>query len=243
VGIVTTDVENNADGSKGHLAPIKGLKNVHFISPDMPNAADLFNATIQRTEIGSGNEQPMEALVRAIDKRNSDNKGFFRDGADVAFVILSDEDENSDGKDKKATKPEDVLKHFNKAWGTTKRLMSFGVVIQTGDTACLALERAEVSDRKSAYYGTFVTKLAALTKGHTASICSDDYSAALAAISQDVSHLVNSFDLHQVPLPGSVNVTLSTGGTWPFTLDGKRVTFTLAPPRGSTINITYLVGP
>ena len=52
------------------------------------------------------NEEPMKSLVKAVYERNDANAGFLRDGADLAVVVVSDEDERSNGKSRKATKPE-----------------------------------------------------------------------------------------------------------------------------------------
>jgi hypothetical protein len=57
--------------------------------PDELSCIALLGAT------GCGFEAPLEAMKRALDGSNPENAGFLRDGADLAVIILTDEDDCS----------------------------------------------------------------------------------------------------------------------------------------------------
>ena len=57
--------------------------------------ADAFSCTAQLGSTGCGFEAPLEAIKRALDGSRPENAGFIRDGAYLAVVILTDEDDCS----------------------------------------------------------------------------------------------------------------------------------------------------
>jgi DNA-binding NtrC family response regulator len=57
------------------------------------NAEDLFVGNIQRKDRGaSSRDEPLKASIMAMEKSRTDNLGFFRENANLAIVIMSDED-------------------------------------------------------------------------------------------------------------------------------------------------------
>ena len=57
--------------------------------------ADAVACTAQLGDDGCGFESPLEAMKRALDGSHAENAGFLRDDADLAVIILTDEDDCS----------------------------------------------------------------------------------------------------------------------------------------------------
>ena len=176
----------------------------------------------------------------ALDQRFSENAGVFRDGVDLAIVVLSDEDEMSDAPIS-ATRATEVVDRFHSYFGTSKNLRAFGIVIQTGDQKCLKDQLKQTSGSNGAHFGTRVEDLAKATGGSTNSICDADYSKSLADISKSVRHLVGTFALANAPKAGSAKVTLSPAPAKPITwkIEGQNLVFDTPPKAGTRVEIIY----
>jgi hypothetical protein len=250
IAVTTTDIDsvNSKTNLGGRVVDWTGATS-KLLTPLTPKASDVFKNTIKRSEtIGcanrgdcpSGNEQPLQATILAMRQRMTDNSGIFRDNVDLALIILSDEDEMSNGPSN-ATKPQDVVDAFKTEFGETKRLRAFGIVIKSGDEKCLKEQVAQTSGGNGGYYGTHVETLAAMTGGVVNSICDSDYSKSLAEISRSVRKLVGTFELSNAPK--SVQVKLTPAPPIPilYKLEGKNLIFSTPPPAGTKIDVSYLV--
>lgn len=157
IGITTTDLSMGRHSTNGNLLRLTGADNgtwtpPRILLPTMSNQERIFADTVQRPEtVGcaggsdcpSTNEEPLGAMLALFAKRNrSENAGFIRSNADLAVVVISDEDERSQGG-RRATKPADVINEFNRLWPTGKRLGVYGIVIPPGDEACLTNSAAQ----------------------------------------------------------------------------------------------------
>lgn len=249
IAMTTTDLQTAKWNQNGRIMEWTGTKS-KVLTPQTPNAEGAFRSTIKRNEtIGcrqraggadcpSGNEEPLRATLLAIDQRASANKDLFRTGVDFVVVVLSDEDELSNGP-VTATKPIEVTEGFEAAFGISKRLAVHGIVIKPGDTVCKAEQDKQIKEGSGAFYATHVSELAALTNGSTSSICDADYAKNLSAISDQVRKLVSSFDLQREPATGSVEVVLTPNDTIAFSVEGKRVIFARPPTAGTRVEISY----
>ncbi|RYZ77447.1 MAG: hypothetical protein EOP05_01800 [Proteobacteria bacterium] len=248
ITMTTTDI-GSADAKlnlSGRVVNWSGTPS-KFLTSKTSSANSVFKNTIRREEtIGcvkrgdcpSGDEQPLRAAMLAMDQRLTTNAGVFRDNTDLAIIVLSDEDELSDGGPM-ATKPKEVIERFRAHFGNSKGLAVYGIVIQPGDEACRKNQLKQTKGGNGAYFGTHVTELAALTGGSTVSICEADYSKSLADISSSVRRLVGTFELNQTPVAGSVEVVLTPAQKIPFKVVGKKVIFDTPPPAGTRVEISY----
>ena len=142
IGVTTTDVSMGNYGIQGSLLPLEGA-NGYILTPRTADYEQVFLDTITREETlncaaemdcPSSDEQALSAIMMAIDKRDTDNAGFFRPNADLAVIILTDEDEKSNGPDD-ATQPFEVQEHLaTHLPGKTAPV--FGIISQVGDTTC-----------------------------------------------------------------------------------------------------------
>jgi hypothetical protein len=238
IGITTTDVSNGMYGLKGSLIPFTG-SNSYILTNRVQGFEQKFKDTVVRNETidceavcPSSNEQPIKAAMQAIDKRNTDNRGFFRPDASLAIVMMSDEDEMSDGSTF-ATTPKNFIDHVAAGFNQAKRTTVFGIVIRPGDTACYDAQDTRV------YYGSFVAELTQMTGGVLGSICDDDYSKNLTNIGERVQELANEVVLSKAPKQGSVSIqfTPTLDATW--NLSGRKVIFSRTIPEGTKIDVSY----
>jgi hypothetical protein len=254
IGITTTDLSGPAPfgsgwATDGRLVTFKGSK-TNILTPTTPNADDLFLKTIKRDETvncgnrttfpycPTSNEQPLKAMIMAIDERFKANAGFFRDGADLAIVVLSDEDEMSDGTSSAATTVREVTDTFKAVFADRKRVMVHGIIIKPGDSKCLAAQRKASG---IGYFGQHVSDLAIATGGRTYTICDTDYGKNLASISKDVRKLASSFLLANDPAdPSKVEVTTTPISSIPWHVEGRLIVFDSPPPEGTRIDVRYL---
>lgn len=242
IGITTTDISSGPWGIKGSLVSLKNTNNLHYFNAGTPNYAQVFADNVVRDELlncqdpncPSGDERPMQAFVNAIAKRNSDNAGFFRSGADVAVVILSDEDEGSDGTG--AIQPSAVISSFTSAFGSTKTLTAFGIVVKPGDTACYG----NLSSSGSTYANTIAAFVQA-TGGVLGSICDSDYGQTLESIGDKVRQSVSTITLRMMPNPNTIQLKIVPfDPTLSWTIDGQSLHFNHAPKEGTKIDVLYL---
>lgn len=244
IGVTTTDCSTGPYGICGSLLPLTGSAG-KVLSSGTSNYESVFLNTVYRPEtVGcqlrgdcpSSNEQALVASMTAMDKRASDNAGFFRNDSDLAIVVLSDEDEKSNGP-ATATQAVTAQNHFKQIWPSGKKLSVYGIIIQPNDQTCLDTQVTEGGG--FAFYGTIVDQWSKLTGGITGSICDADYSSNLQNIGRQVRNISDSVELAKTPIAGSVNVvfTPSQGITW--TVQGNRVLFSSAPSVGTRIEVFY----
>lgn len=242
MAMTTTDVSAGPHGIKGDLVNFKGTSS-NILTKNTPNFAGIFSGTVVRDELQgcdditvpcpSPDERPLEALVMAMQKKDSSNSGFFRSGADLAVVILSDEDEGSNGLN--AIAPLAVLNTFQNIFGTAKSFSAYGIVIRPGDFPCYNSQVANAGK-----YANIITAFTVLTRGVTGSICANDYGPTLASIGNRVREMVKSISLKYVPDPATVKITFSPADpslTW--TIEGNTVIFNKVPARGTKMEVTY----
>lgn len=248
IGITTTDLsgpKGSGWATDGRLVTFTG-STINILTPTTPDAEKLFLNTIQRAEtVGctakktcpSANEQPLRAIIEAINLRHTDNVGFFRDGVDLAVVILSDEDEMSDGLSRNATHAADVTTAFKAAFSDTKKFMSHAIIIKPKDKKCLD---AQIKASGVGYYGNLINSLSTVTGGRSYSICDTDYGKHMSSISQDVLKLVSSFEIGFEVKPGTTpTVTLWPNAAINWRIEGKLLIFDTPPPAGTRVEIRY----
>ena len=230
IGITTTDVSNR--GLQGELSYFDGT-DLKVITTQTPDAEELFRQTVQREEVGASTEQPLAAAIAAMEKRNNENQGFFRDNADLAIIVLSDEDESSRwGRD--ATTPRNVLSTFKNIW-PHKSLKFYGIIVEPKDRSCLS----EQSRDSSAAVGESVSDLAHLTGGLTASICLESYGDSLKSIGTSINNFFKNYTLSQTPKEGTLSIQMMPEYNISWTVSGNVITFDEFIPENTYIRFVY----
>lgn len=226
----------------------------YIVKKSEPFAEDWFYRTISRDPSDNGCEsqpycmnrpsEPLRALKEAINKRSTPtNKGFFRDSSKLVVVIVSDTDEREKGsEDEKSTTAADVQKHFNSVLGKKMDgMVALSVIIKPGDAKCLARHQNILDLGFGGRYGVALDQFAQLTGGMSASVCDSDLGPALAKLSETVRQQLESITLKEVPLAGSLKITFTPQVNISWSLQGKTVVFNKAVPKGTRIDVRYLV--
>jgi hypothetical protein len=244
VGVTTTDCSAGPYGICGSLVPIAGVGGT-LLTPSIANFQQAFNDTIVRPEtVGciargdcpSGISEPLKAAMSAFDKRNTSNAGFFRAGASLAVIMLTNADEKNDGTGS-PTSAQAVVNRFRSIWGNSKDMKAYAVDVIPGDTACL--NSASAASSGQVFYGKGPSALATLTGGLSESICAADFSPLLAQIGDDLQTVPNVITLAHTPKAGTLEVSLTPDPGISFTSVGNVVVFARALPADTAITITY----
>lgn len=220
IGITTTDPNNIALGD-GRLIPIKNGNGRYIIdsTQDITTAQNQLSQTLQRSETGSGYEQGIRAVYRAVERYNANEntmRSFMRDGAQLAVVLISDEDE-SDNTIK--NDPQNLLKLISSSWSNQKRFSFHSIITRPGDTVC-----------RSTYgysYGERYKIMTDLTGGILGNVCEMDYASQVTGIAEGVRNLLKTLTLQCSPLT-SFPITIKKDGVAinpTYTIEGVNLKF------------------
>lgn len=235
-------------GDQGTNPLYGNLLDVNILRPTTPNVSTLFGNIVQRNgEQGSGDERGIYAANLTIDNRNTTTSGFFRDGADLAIIVVSDEDERSVGDRATATNtdqrrrleeydlPETLIKKVNDTWMGSKSLLINSIVI-TGEPGC-----GKTTD---ANYGSVYVKASKLTNGVIG--CSTDdgagaYTKMITNIGSAIQKLNLNITLNHTPISEPVVTWTPAGNAVPITWKPGTNTLVMSsyPLSGTQIKISY----
>ena len=233
IAITTTDPDSTHTSNKikyygdGDLIPLVGPaagKMWIDSSMDMTVAQQSLSQTLQRPETGSGVEQGIRAAYRFVEKATTLVNGapaipFFRDGANFATLIISDEDESAN-----TTKndPANLLKLISSTFNNQKAFSWHSIITKPGDLNC--------ARTYGATYGERYKTLSDLTGGIIGSVCEADYAAQVSGIATEIRNLVKNITLTCAPL-STVQIKVTKDGTpytVPYVVEGLNMKFSTA---------------
>ena len=221
LAVTTTDLSSRdgLNGAKGGFVDIVGLSTHRkVLFPADENVETLFMETIKSCGTGgSSHEEPLGAIVKAMDLRDSWNKGFFREDGHLAVIILTDEDESG------STTGADVMKHFDSHFQGRKNISVHAIIEGDGTESQVAA-------------------LARDTHGVVGDINESNYANILSEISQRVSQQAHSLPLHYTTsfIEDSVKVTTIPEQEVQWSLVGDYVVINNMLLPGTVINIDYI---
>lgn len=247
IGIISTDVQNDAPVKDGRLVELKTLPGQFILNSMMlqSTAQNVFGQTVQLGSNGSYNEQGFKAAIRAIDRAfdmtkpvNAPNAALFRPDAALAMVVVSD------AQDTSGTRPEDLLNSVSQRWGGNKPFVFHSIVVPQSPSPLPAgyVDPCKNYREAASQDGREYHRLSDLTGGVKGTVCSENFSSQLADMGKVTADLVNSVTLNCNPVDynndgkvdeADVSVTTSTGTPITgFTLMGTKLTFVNALPIG-----------
>ncbi len=234
VGVITTDLRNQEQA--GRL-----LGDVPFITPQTPDAADVFADNVTVGTNGSGLEMGLEAVALALSEPlvSTYNAGFLRDAASLSVVVFSDEDDMSPGS------VDDYLNFLAALKGDRAyrdhALMNVSAVVGDVPYGCEASDGTGVAGA-----GTRYTYAAQSTNGVTASICSDDFTPIVESLGLDLSGLRDEFPLTRCARADTLEVVVEgrleqQGVAYSYRPDRRSILFEPGwiPGPEETIRISY----
>src|SRR5690606_21037438 len=93
IGVVSTNMDTGATAHQGRLRSIGGAR---WIEPATPDPVEVFRQMALMGTDSHYNEKGREAAYLALAlRRDTDNLGFYREDANLAIVVISDEDDYS----------------------------------------------------------------------------------------------------------------------------------------------------
>jgi hypothetical protein len=222
VAITTTDPRPTATGGDGQFVTLTGGNPGEWILDSRMNektAQDRLSQTLQRKETGSGTEQGIRAVYRVVERwQANDNKArtLVRDGAQLAAVLISDEDESANTV---KNDPHELMKLVNQAFGGQKRFNFHSIVTKSGDRKC--------QTTYGATFGLRYEALSNLTGGLIGSVCEMDYAAQVQGIAERVRNLLKTLTLECAPVAGRPVVVYRDGVVYPgaFKNEGLNLLF------------------
>ncbi len=204
LGVVTTDIsDDNPDA--GLL-----LGEPKVLTRETAGYTQLFKERVQVGITGSGMEQGLEASHMALSEpRVSDaNDGFMRDGAMLALIYVSDE---NDCSDRGALPSEDYcylpayeddlvpvseyVDSFREIKKDPELVISFSIVGPLDTSAC-----------EDTLPGVRYTEMADSLGGTSGSICSEDFAGIMDNLGLSVSGIRDAFPLTYAPVQNTIEV-------------------------------------
>ncbi len=227
LGVITTDVDDPEQ--RGRLQGDPAV-----LGPDTPELAEAFVANAAVGTQGSKYEQGFEALELAMTEAAEVNEGFFREGAILEVVVVSDEDDHGQA---------DVVSVMGDLTGLVPDPDRFRLHAIVGDEpyGCLTAE-------SSAEAGSRYLAAARLSEGFDGSICLDDWTPLLEEIGLAVLGMQDTFVLSKEPDLDSLEVTVDdvliprrAADGWSYDIGQNAIVFDrYAVPRpGMAIKATY----
>lgn len=230
ISVTTTDPSNSVYGD-GRLVQMKGLSNTYILNSSMDDATarSILGNTLQRSETGSGSEQGILATYRALERgvlAPGVHRDFIRDGAQLAVVEISDEDESANGT---KNDPANLIKFIQNSYSGQKAFSFHSIITRPGDQKCL--------DGEGATFAYRLEQMAKLTGGMIGDVCALDYADQMKGVADGVRKTLKSLTLSCEPVVDGIRsiLVLKDGQAFlaPYTRSGVNITFTDMLPAGN----------
>jgi hypothetical protein len=226
IGVTSTDLDRNTNGSNGTLHSVAG---VDYIDSLTPSPELVFASMVRMGTSGSATEQGLGAAYTALEVNGDTvNAGFLRDDSALSIVVVSDEQDHT------ASALITVPEFTNWLGGLAPDRPSVGfdaIVTQTGGDA-----------------GTVYMDVAASVGGAAFDIATPDYAPVLDALGLVASGLQTEFCPSTPQDPENVEVTVEVASAllqfeFPDDFEGTAggcIRFLdYVPSAGAIIRITY----
>lgn len=202
--LTTTDADLQAGQT------IEWTEGVSVLNSSVADYANIFKNKLNSNAGGNGSgfEQPIKSANKTFLLSTSSAANCFRSGVAKSVVIISDEDELSDGWTLRPGEPSSgltptALNYPNSLISTVQEqfpLASISVnaiAIVPNDLACLETQRNQGStfDFRAGYPAVRISELASLAQGNIYSICNSDYAPALEKIASSIAASIKNVEL------------------------------------------------
>lgn len=239
IGVVTTDMTRAGPGFSGEL-----LGPPTVITNDTADPVGAFTTHVQLPPSRVEDEQGLAAALAALTEPlvSGANAGFLRPEADLAIIVVTDEDDSSLGE------PSHYARRLRALKGLGNELtVSFSAVIGDLPDGCVSPGDENILWGE-AEAGTRYAEVAQETGGIVASVCAGDWSRTLTDLALQFSGLRRIFPLSAKPVDASLRVEVdgrpvarSRDDGWVYDAQTLSIQFlgTYVPPPGSTVRIRY----
>ena len=231
IGVTSTDSwgdtededGNHATFSKGRLRKFGNNKYV-LKSTDSLQQQHLGNA-VYMGDNGSNTERGIKVtwqFLNRVGNPSNNEAELLRDGADFFVILISDEDEASEGSSAYESQPETLISTAESVLGPDRKFQYNGIIWQP-ETECSAGE----------HEGNMYKRLIGMTGGIMGDICANNYTNQLSELGNSVVELVQSVQLQCEPVhssgTGTPEIAITDGNgdtqTLSYTVNGDRLVF------------------
>ena len=204
-----------------------------LIQKDDPNVDEAFAQAVSAGTAGSGSER---GILQAVNALKCNGGTWLRQDSSLAVLIVSDEDNCSDGNDCKG-EPQASASYLTDYLGSVRQLgvdaRVYGIFWRAADTAA----QCPTAYNQAVIYSAAVTQ----TNGTAGSICDGDFTPALQAISKNIAvTLKKQFSLQHIPVADTlkiyINDQLLASG---YNVSGTVINLQNAPGAGAVIRVDY----
>lgn len=236
IGVVSTDMFD--ENESGKLIP--GPGNTLWITPETPDAVNVFAGMAVLGNQGRFPEKGLGATYAAFELQQTWNDGFFREDSGVHVIVLSDE---SDFTEDSIVTQGELIDYLNNLRSEADAV-SFHSIVTPPDDFCPGI----------ATPGTRYIEVTNAVGGVYWSLC-DEWVGALEAIGLEATGLKREYFLSQIPVDGTIDVKVDaygniltfdeldpvTGlGDWTYNASRNSVTFLqYIPDPGAVVTIDY----
>lgn len=192
IGVVSTDMTNGA-----HTGRLREVSGHRFIDEDTPSPSQVFSSMAVMGTGGSADERGRDAAYMGLEiLKDGYNSGFVREDATLHVVAISDENDHS--------YQISLQEYIN--WMLTLKygedMVTFSSIVSPSPVCAGAAEP-----------GTDYTAITNAVGGINWSICNDDWATVLEQLGLQAAGLKREYFLSQLPVPGTIDVAVSDGGT------------------------------
>ena len=198
VGVLTTDMSS----CRTNCGKLQGVP--AFLHKNTPNLVSVLSSRLVVGTGGSAEEMMfspvIEALSPALETR--ENKGFYRQDAYLAVIIITD------AKEQSKYSPEEMHDFLVQKKGDARRVLGYGVIRKLADTGCTSGN--EPLDGKLEDFLMLVENGNARQE-NVLSLCTENYGEKLAEFANDiVSRSAGTVKLSRLPKENTIRVTYGT---------------------------------
>lgn len=268
MAVITTDAylapyyfegsTNQPRNSLARFKPGRDLSNrlYYVMDKNTPDLENVFLTAVRQGTSGAGDERAFSSFKESLS--NSVNTGFYRPGAVLSVIIVSDEDDFSHND--LSDDPSQPLKNYyftenysDPKMYTVQSYVDYLTAFTNGGVAgkdfsvnsISAMDDQNCANQLGTKKAPRYLQLTNATKGVAASLCSA-FGQTLDIISESLVKLTTEFQLTRIPNPDTIVVTVD-GVVMPndpvsgWTYDSVRnsISFQNAPPAGSSVSITF----
>jgi len=231
IGVISTDMDK-----EDHSGKLQGTPKIIQRGPD---ARDQFAENVKVGTDGAGNERGLEAAFKALSEPliSGANSGFLREGAALAIIFVSDEDDKSYGMINFYQRIFEQMKGV----GNENRVVA-GAIVGDQPDGC------ENEETGAAEPGTRYLMLVQNVGGSIGSICQEDFSTTLNQLGLTVAGLDRKFALSDES-PEESTISVKVDGVeimedyqegWQFQNGSIFFNGSYVPPPGSVVEVEYL---
>jgi hypothetical protein len=190
----------------GYLRDFNGYSGKYILdrSVGLTQAKASFQRTIEG-DLGwvSGDEQGIAQSWNLVNRTQSTwtdtatnrAKNFFRDGASLSVIIVSDADESPVNNTRTWNNPDELIKIVKVKW-PSKSFSFHSIIVVPNDEACKNAQ----GGAEDFPYGTTYQQLSQKTGGIVGSVCATDYATQLGTMGQASLDQIRSVNLSCAPL-------------------------------------------